>query len=179
MLIGICGYARVGKDTAAEGLKNFEKFSFATNLKDEVNIMLNSVLLDEVDMFEEEDKMKWREFLVFWGALRRRQAADYWVRMLDFQLKMSPFKNKVITDVRYLNEVRYILDNGGYIIRLHRPGYKPANEEEHMSFAKIDNWLCSKTELWDKLVFRIDNDSSIEHLHEGVKTCLKRKCQKN
>ena len=69
MIIGLCGYSKVGKDTLCEQLQNFERFAFADALKREVTVMLRAVGI-EADLWG-EDKEEWRDLLVFWGRKRR------------------------------------------------------------------------------------------------------------
>lgn len=136
-IIGIAGYAQVGKDTAGRGLveAGFQRFAFADVLKDEVNAMLRAVGIAD-DTHQELQKKFWRDFLVFWGAKRRAISPDYWIGKLEASIR-SLHVNIVITDVRYLNEVKWIESLGGQVIYLSRPGYGPANEEEKQSFDAI------------------------------------------
>ena len=164
MIIGIAGYAQTGKDTAAKALVGFTRYAFADILKDEVNDMLYAVGVSD-NTHNDEQKKFWRDFLVFWGAKRRKMQADYWISELNKALIISRhrIKNVVITDVRYLNEVNWILDQGGKIIRLHRPGVSAANEEERLSFMIIDQAVLHS-------VTNIDNDGAIEDLHDKIKS---------
>jgi len=160
MIIGIAGYAQTGKDTAATALIDlgFKRHAFADRLKDEVNWMLEAVG-HVIDTHKEDEKKSWRDFLVFWGAKMRKIRPDYWVEHLH---KSISTKDVVITDVRYLNEVNWILNQGGTIIRLHRPGVTAANEEERMSFMIIDQAILHS-------VINIDNEGTIEDLHSKIK----------
>lgn len=143
MLVGLAGYAQVGKDTAAAGLKRcgFRQFAFANRLKREVTEMLRSVDID-VNLRDPEEKKRWRDLLVFWGAKRRAQDPGYWVKRLIYDIAkrgISPgIEDVVISDVRYVNEAEWIISRGGIIIRISRPGYKPQNGEEAKSFAEMD-----------------------------------------
>ena len=68
-LIGICGFARSGKDTAASMLmmRGFTRIAFADVLKDEV---CRTFGLTREGL--ERDKEMWRPLLVEWGRGRRR-----------------------------------------------------------------------------------------------------------
>ena len=166
MIIGLAGYAQTGKDTAAKALfsMSFTRFAFADILKDEVNDMLYAVGIAD-DTHNEEQKKFWRDFLVFWGRKRRQIQADYWITQLEKEIRLNNHRCKdvVITDVRYLNEVNWILESGGQIIRLHRPGFNAANEEERLSFMVIDQAILHS-------VTNVDNDGSIEDLHNKIKS---------
>jgi hypothetical protein len=43
-----------------------------------------------------------------------------------------------VDDVRFPNEVEWLLRKKGLAIRIHRPGFGPANDEEARSIAEID-----------------------------------------
>ena len=52
MLIGLCGYARCGKDSVADCLKGFKKLAFASALKREVQ--RNSEEIQMIDLMGDE-----------------------------------------------------------------------------------------------------------------------------
>lgn len=135
MILGICGYSKVGKDTLCEMLQNYERHAFADVLKQQVTTMLKQIGI-EADLWG-EDKEDWRDMLVFWGRKMRSRDRDYWVKQLYRRIGPDDDKRVCITDVRYVNEVRWIQKQGGLIIGIERPGYGPANEEEGMSIREI------------------------------------------
>lgn len=135
MILGLSGYARVGKNALADQLENYQQFAFATALKKEVTVMLQAVGIN-VDVFQ-TDKEAWRDMLVFWGRKRRELDIDYWIKRLYMSAAPLDDKRIVITDVRYPNEVRWIKSKGGIVIGLDRPGYRPANEEEAITIKEI------------------------------------------
>ena len=76
-IIGFAGYARAGKDTCADFVKEmfpeeYSRSSFANRLKYECSLMLSMVMDDFPDLRLTEDKIKYRDFLVFWGKYRRK-----------------------------------------------------------------------------------------------------------
>jgi len=78
--------------------------------------------------------------LVALGAGMRDIQPRYWLRELAIQMerqRIKPESDIVITDVRYSNEISWIHDRGGIVVRIHRPGYEPANSEEARSFHQI------------------------------------------
>jgi len=136
MILGICGYARVGKDTLCERLENFHRLAFADALKMQVTQMLKAAGI-EADLWG-ADKEEWRDLLVFWGRKMRARDKDYWIKQLYLRHAAALLEDRVcITDCRYLNECRWITDKGGLIIGIGRPGYGPANEEEAMTIREI------------------------------------------
>lgn len=167
MIIGLAGYAQVGKDTAAKVLieQGFSRFAFADILKREVNDMLSAVGIAD-NVHNEERKKFWRDMLVFWGAKRRAISRDYWVTQLEESIRNWNLVGHdiVITDVRYLNEVKWIQEQGGKVIWIHRPEYPPANDEESLSFYAIRQQATDITHL--------DNDGTIEELHNKIKDVI-------
>ena len=167
MIIGLAGYAQVGKDTAAKALidRGFTRFAFGDILKREVNDMLYAVGITD-NVYNEEKKKFWRDFLVFWGAKRRAISKDYLITQIDqdINLRNDNLVNRgvVITDVRYLNEVKWIQERGGKVIWIHRPEYPPANKEEILSFYAIRQ---QATDIID-----LDNNGTIEELHNKIKS---------
>jgi hypothetical protein len=135
MILGICGYSKVGKDTLCNSLQNYERYAFADVLKQQVTTMLKQIGI-EADLWG-EDKEDWRDMLVFWGRKMRSRDRDYWVKQLYMRIGPDDDKRICITDVRYVNEVRWVQKKGGLIIGIERPGYGPANEEEGMSIREI------------------------------------------
>ena len=159
-LIGLCGYAQVGKDTLADMLKGeYIKRAFAYKLKVECERMLSAINIFVDLRNDEETKKKYRDLLVAWGRIRRAENPLYWVEAVINDLQDKP---TIITDVRYSNEVKAILDKGGKIIRLHRKGYKPANKEEKMTIGLIDKQYGTK-------VLHINNNGTKEDLLEAFR----------
>lgn len=137
MIVGFCGYARVGKDTAASRFVEYERAAFADRLKCEVLTMLKAIGI-EPDFNNPEDKEHWRWLLVDWGAHRRSTDPDYWVKQLFLRIAPIADKRIMITDVRYPNEVAWIHKHGGLVIGIDRPGYQAANDEERNSISDIN-----------------------------------------
>ena len=139
-IIGLCGYAGVGKDTAAANMPGWVRFAFADALKADLAPLLADI---GCDLANPDHKAKARPLLVAWGATARAFAPDYWIerlfRAIGFHSANTGGKQIVITDVRYSNEVQAILDLGGKVIRIRRSGYGPANSEEHTSFFQIES----------------------------------------
>jgi hypothetical protein len=158
-LIGLCGYARTGKDTAAGALvaNGWSRVAFADALKDEVVRTFGTT-----PAAMEANKADWRPMLVEWGRARRRQDPDYWITRVMATVADRLNTGVVISDVRYWNEAKYIKDHGGVIVRLHRPGFEAANEEELSTISLIDG--ASKILGLHNLV----NDSSVETLHRNI-----------
>ncbi|MEK8023238.1 MAG: hypothetical protein AAB229_05455 [Candidatus Hydrogenedentota bacterium] len=134
-LIGLSGFARVGKDTAAMNMRGFTRFAFADPLKADIAPLLEMI---GCDIMIPHHKEKARPLLVEWGATARRFNPNFWIERTLRAIRESPSDKIAITDVRYANEVAAILAQGGKVIRIDRPAHGPANAEERLSFELLD-----------------------------------------
>lgn len=110
-LVGLAGKKKSGKDTSFGIIKTIantsgftiSRVAFADALKAEVAEMCG-IGVEEI----EKRKDYFRPLLQWWGQYRRDVNPDYWIRMADAVIDDSDSEIVVITDVRYLNELRYI-----------------------------------------------------------------------
>jgi hypothetical protein len=157
MIIGISGYARTGKDTFGISLQrilktykiNCELIAFANVLKED----LDGFLLDKfnISAFTKKDEEKFliRPMLVAYGESKRNQSPNYWIEQIEEKVKN---KLIIITDVRYENEARWVIDSGGFLIHLNRQredgSYIEApNPQEAQNNPKVEN-LASLKIVW-------------------------------
>jgi len=136
--IGICGVARAGKDTFYLALKdlapdrNWYRMAFADALKGECEefLLKNTGISPFTDL--DDEKKLIRPFLVAYGThLRRKINPNCWIEIIQNQIKrINGNKTPVVTDVRYLNELKWIKGEGGKVIHISRAGIPPANAEE-------------------------------------------------
>ena len=137
MIIGLVGFIGSGKGTVGDILeqKGFIKDSFAKPLKDACAVMFGwsrELLEGDTEMsrkWREEPDSYWsekfgreftpREALQKMGTEAGREVfhKDIWVISL---LNRAKGKDVVVTDVRFQNEIKYIQDNGGIVIRVKR-----------------------------------------------------------
>ena len=178
LIVGFCGYARSGKDTAAQALidKGFQRCAFADALKlDVLSALQGSARITDA-VFEGQStgglalkvslglfsspatKEQFRPLLVEYGRAMRALDPDYWVKRLDLRLPNAPI---VITDVRYKNEHEWIKSKGGFTIMIQRPQVHAANEEELTSLDAFKP---------DELII---NGGDIRLLHANVLETLK------
>ena len=155
-IIGICGYARSGKDTAAKGLieDGWRRVAFADGLKSDVmsalvesakRANLPKTMWPQWRILEDPElKEKFRPLLVEYGRAMRALNPDYWIRRLAHCFVKGSGKF-VITDVRYANEAAWIREHGGAVIRVVRPMALAANSEEENSIAAFspDTVICN------------------------------------
>lgn len=147
-IIALTGYARSGKDSVGQVLTEhygFRRVAFADKLKslaleldpvlrittDDDTEPYTASLAEVVECYGSLDAAKVevpevREFLQDLGVgVRDHLGEDAWVRAaLD---DLDPGEDVVVTDCRFRNEARAIHELDGYVIRVLRPGVKPAN----------------------------------------------------
>lgn len=171
-IIGICGYARSGKDEAAKALValGWTRAAFADALKQEA---LNAIRMSliaaghnppsdlETIFTNPETKELYRPFLVEYGRTLRKLDPDHWVRRLYRELDAD--RRYIITDVRYRNEVDFIHKEGGLVVQIVRPNVGPANNEEKVSMELV------------RADYHIYNNGTIDRLHGEMVTYAKEK----
>lgn len=170
-IIGVTGYARVGKDTAARGLPGYQRRAFADALKLECRAFCLSAYKIDPNTDDAREKALIRWLLVGHGETMRRLNPRYWIDHVEASMMREvtgPMTGKtvdleripakwVITDVRYRNEAEWVEAQGGINILIIRPNHGPANPTEAASIAEIIAvGLVHAT---------IDNCGTIEDLH--------------
>jgi hypothetical protein len=188
MIIGLSGYAKSGKDTVAEIIREIqpEKWKikkFSGKLKQIASILLGMPehLFENQDFKSEMLGEEWwknygdfyhqttvRDFLQLLGtdAIRNGLHSNAWVNalMADYKpAKMDHYNtsNWIVTDVRFPNEAEAIKDRGGIIIRIDRPGVEPVNA--HPSEVALDKWDFD---------YKIANVSDLPALKQTVEVLL-------
>lgn len=142
MIFGISGFIGSGKGTVATQLTEqygFRKDSFAASLKDACAVMFDWPR----DMLEGEaaESREWREQVDEWwsvklgipnltprlalqligtDALRNNFSDAMWFTTLENRIRKNPNQNVVISDVRFPNEIKFIQDMGGIMIKVNR-----------------------------------------------------------
>lgn len=195
MLVGIVGFIGSGKGTVGElfAESGFITDSFARPLKDAVSIIFEwprKLLEGDTELsrkWREEPDAFWsekfgrpftpREALQLMGTESCRDVFhnDIWVISL---INRSKGKNVVVTDVRFQNEIKYIQDNGGIVIRVKRGEdpwwYDTVASTNYLSDDIIDS-LPHRSE-WDwvgcDFDYTITNDGTLQELREKVETIL-------
>jgi len=141
-LIALIGEAQVGKDTVYRLMATMgwpvTRRAFADHLKAEMQDWLRSAYGIDPFTCSGEQKSNIRDLLVAHGRCRRRMDPDYWITSLAKTLHLVPGRTQVITDCRYLNEATWVRARGGLLVRVVRPGFEAANDEEKTSLAEID-----------------------------------------
>lgn len=130
LIIGLAGMMRTGKSSIACLIQDEyggRIDSFASALRDELAHALfpkerGYMARFRYNLEEDQDKALFRPLLQTWGRVRRKQDPAYWVDKLHTKWvlagNLADAGLLVIDDVRHENEVEWILNNGGFIIRL-------------------------------------------------------------
>lgn len=103
-----------------------------------------------------------RRILQWWGTeYRRAQDPDYWTKAWEKKLQEYDLSQThiIVDDVRFVNELEVIKNNGGRFVRIIRPGFNGANN--HSSENSLDDY-----DAWDLV---IDNDGSLEAFKQRSK----------
>jgi len=170
MIIGISGKARSGKDTFADMLATelnkdayppYVLMAFANELKlkcqadfdltweqlwgEDKEVQDKRYLKPGIHRdLETHDKVDvyWtaREIMQNYGAFYRTIDNEFWVKHLFKIIEEKEYTNVIITDVRYINEADYIIDNGGFVIRVERENKDSVHNEQHPSEVELDNY---------------------------------------
>ena len=154
-LIGISGFARSGKDTFYERCKQIlrlsgeesKRYSFADELKNELNELL--VKYTGISSFTEDNAEKEivRPLLVTYGTdVRRKLNQNCWIEKITTGVDTDLHLNKYvfITDVRFLNEAKWIKSKGGILININREGVGPANNDEQEQYELFKHLIDHK-----------------------------------
>jgi hypothetical protein len=202
MLIGIVGFIGSGKGTVGDILerKGYVKDSFAKPLKDAVSCMFGwprELLEGDTEVsrnWREEPDHYWsekfgrkftpREALQLMGTEAGRNVfhKDLWVISL---LNRAKGKDVVVTDVRFKNEIEYIQQNGGKVVRVIR-GSEPEwyntaleiNTLHHSQYTQKHYALQDEIHRseWDwigsKFDYTILNNGSIQDLGNAIEAML-------
>lgn len=176
MIIGLSGYARSGKDESANALTSalhFNRVAFADKLRDFLYKLNPNVQSDNgigsVRLQYVINRYGWGAYKETpWGAeireLLQRLGTEcgrglihenVWVEAALHGL--DPDRNYVVTDVRFPNEAEAIVTEGGYLVRIVRPGIGPANA--HASETALDDWRFDLV---------IHNDGGVVDLHQKM-----------
>lgn len=172
VIIGICGRAGAGKDTIADYICNkhqtFKKYAFATHLKNSLKVLFNLTdeqlhdsTLKEVDVNITPDLVTSPRFLMQWtGCQLRKLSEDFFVQMLDNKIKSDQQQDVVISDIRFKNEMDYVINNNGIIIKVIRDS-TTTNLANDSSETSVDG-------LWGDNVYLINNNDTMEELFKKV-----------
>lgn len=177
MVIGILGKKRSGKDTSGDYLinkKNFIKYSFAIPLKrgcmELFGLTEEQVFGDLKEVIDPEWGVTPRTLLQIVGTeLLQYDVHNHipefnsigrliWVKRFKQWYRQNKDLNVVICDVRFQHEVDAILDMGGQVWRVERPGLE--SSDTHSSEMDMDN-ITNITTV-------VKNDGTLQDLYNKI-----------
>lgn len=163
MIIGVSGKARSGKNTFAEMLAEelykrtgeaYVMMAYADVLKNmvqnEFDLSWDQLWGDEKEA-EDHRYVKWpddggedrgwwtgREIMQAFGGFYRSIDPNFWTKKLFRTIEEKEYKNVIITDVRYPNEVGPVVERNGYHVRVNRPTADAVHGKTHASETSLD-----------------------------------------
>src|SRR5271166_5286796 len=205
-IIGLIGLIGSGKGTVAKQLVeeyDFRQDSFASSLKDACAVMFDWPRhMLEGDTAESR---KWREEVDTWWseklnmpnfsprlalqvvgteALRNNFHQDLWFLTLQNRIRKNPNQHVVISDVRFPNEIKFLQDQNGILVRVNRgplpvwyetalmanKGNSIAKEVMNKTYsgAHLSEWAW----VGSKMDYELNNDETIESLRIQVREVL-------
>lgn len=183
MVIGITGHARAGKDTVADYLVDcygFRKIAFADRLKQVCQIVFGFTKEDVYEHQNGTNKDTWmerigttpRHVLPYVGTdLFRNEiekmfpkiGKNVWIEGVKRTMESNTsIPHWILSDVRFQNEVEWIREQGGMVIRIVRSNKK--RQDTHVSETE---WEQIKTDVV------LTNEGSIDRLYEQVNDVMK------
>jgi hypothetical protein len=178
-LIGLIGKRRSGKDTVAIYLHDnheYEHKKFAQPMKDAIEILFNfkkdqleSSLKDEIDPIWNIEP---RKIMQLMGTEFLQYELNKIIPNLgnNFAVKrlfMNNTNNKiVISDVRFIHEVKAIKERGGILIKIVRESIFDKDIDNHISEQGVDDLE------YDYLII---NDGSIKDLYDKIEIIMQKK----
>jgi hypothetical protein len=174
MLIGLCGPAGAGKNTVADFLLDsdggpFAQIAFADPLYECVSTITGLPVAQLRDRDVKEEVIPWlgkspRQLLQTLGTEWGRGTVhpEIWIRIaMERAAQHLAFNGVVITDVRFDNEAQAVIDAGGEVWRVTRPGWRCLADEAaaHQSEAGVSDHMIART---------IDNSGSLDDLRRQL-----------
>lgn len=200
MIIGVVGFIGQGKGTVGDRLYEaygFQRESFAKPLKDAAAIIFNwdRAMLEgdtpESRAWRDQEDPYWssklgkkvtpRLALQWMGTEAGRNVFGENLWTASLLNRLDPSKDYVITDVRFVNEIKALKDAGGYVVRVRR-GHNPiwwdkARLAQLQGLQKIPGYEDIHVSEWDWVNSDMDaviyNDGDMGYLYEQVKLMLK------
>ena len=125
-IIGVSGFAGAGKDTYYNLYKDLhpelivKRFAFADELKNDIAPFLLEKLNIDIYNISPEQKTSIRPFMVWYGCYMREIDPLYWVKKTCDSMCQSKFDVAIITDIRFENEAKWLKENNGTLVYIHR-----------------------------------------------------------
>ena len=179
-LIGLVGYAGTGKDTVRHLLETehgFVGLAFADPIRAMLRALFTTNGIDEKYIDERDHKEATIEDLLTAQPVTYRQMAqtlgtewgrnlspDFWLHIAGAFIAEQRRRGErlfVISDVRFVNEARWVKDAGGELWRIRRRGVRPVRK--HVSETEIKRIKCNRL---------VDNSGTLEDLWTRVDSVM-------
>lgn len=170
-LIGLAGFKRSGKDTAARAFvrAGWLRVGFADAVREEVFSLFPAAA--DIPDDRKEEKMdvlggkSLRDLLIEVGMGRREQDPDYWVKIARQRIEqaLGEGRSVVVSDVRMENELAMIRQLGGLMLWIRRPGV-------------TSNGHVTETDLSDRCDLVVNNLTTPEHLERKMMGVIGNHC---
>lgn len=194
LYIGIAGVARSGKDSLALEIENLiraskgktiYRTSLAQPLKEDCKDFIKDYLGLNVFTDNNEEKATFREFLVWYGKVKRQQTeGKYWTNLLDKRVEKFQPDVCIIPDVRYQqyeqDEVSWLKSKeNNILIHLQRIAINgeivpPANMDESINDSIIQNSADYKI-IWPTFTDDNKQDNMREFAEKAFNAVIKDK----
>jgi hypothetical protein len=194
LYIGIAGVSRSGKDSLALHIENkirsycdkaIYKTSLAQPLKEDCKDFIQQYLGLDVFSDKTEEKSVFREFLVWYGKVKRQQTqGKHWTNLLDERVKLIRPDICIVPDVRYQqyegDEVYWLKErHKGILIHLQRIAMNgepvpPANMDETINDSIIQNSADYKI-VWPTFTDNNKEEHMKEFAHKAFEAVIKEK----
>ncbi len=178
-VVALCGYSRVGKDTAAARLLSsgyklgstgervaelLREINPCLTLGDHQRVVTVDALFAELGYDGAKSLPAVRTLMQDTGSAIKARQPDFFIRVvLDHHRATHPGAGLVMVGVRSAAEVGAVRAAGGVVLRVHRPGVGPMGG--HRNDRDLDVVLADAD---------IVNDDTIEVLHDRVDDALVR-----
>jgi hypothetical protein len=177
-MIGFLAKRQCGKDTACDYIRGYTKRGFADPLKLGIQQWFQFTYEQLYTEKKDEEDINWgvtpRQVCQVLGTdvvrdllpkiLLPNIGSDFWVRSADiwYEKNMEKHKGNVMwNDVRFQNEVDYILSKGGKVYKIARPSLNNNDKaDQHASEIAIDN-----IENYSELIL---NDGTLEDFYKKL-----------
>lgn len=164
VIIGFMGLAGAGKTTAAQLISEHYPgkcvvLSFATPLKRTVKdlFLLSDEQVYGAPEVKNEVDPRWgkspRQIMQIVGTdcVREMILSDFWVRRMAEEIKQTSRKVILIDDIRFVDEAKLVLAEGGKTVHVHRPGGPtlPWHASEEPPVALAEYTFKNTGTIWD------------------------------
>jgi len=194
LYIGIAGVSRSGKDSLAIEIENvirsykgktIYKTSLAQPLKEDCKNFIKEYLGLDVFTDKTEEKAIFREFLVWYGKVKRQQTeGKYWTNLLDDRVSKFQPDICIVPDIRYQqyeqDEVSWLKSKpNNALIHLQRIAINgeivpPANMDESINDSIIQNSADYKI-LWPTFIDENREENMREFAQQAFNAVIKEK----